>query len=143
MLSHFSYLYGHTYITNCFVCPNEKLLHFISPNLNRLIRTPVNIISTTDTFLYPESRTLIYRSNPALRTLGTCRVHCTFSSCAYCKQSDMFDFDHSVFRLVFDPYQILEFWPPIKQVSLPWLFASANAPLYLCINKECVHGIFV
>ena len=62
--SHFSHLYGHTYITNCFVCPNENLIHFISPKLNRLIRTPVNIIRTTDTFLYLESQTLIYQSNP-------------------------------------------------------------------------------
>ena len=54
----------------------------------------------------------------------------------------IFDFDHSVFRLVYDPYQILEFWPPIKQVSLPRLFASVIAPLYLCISKECVGGIF-
>ena len=141
MTSHFSHLYWHTNITNCFVCPNEKLIHFISPKLNRLIRTPVNIIRTTDTFLYLESQNS-HISNPALGTLGICRVHCIFSLCAYCKQSDLFDFDHSVFRLVFDPYQILEFWPLIKQFSLPWLFASATAPLYLCINKECVRGIF-
>ena len=54
----------------------------------------------------------------------------------------IFDFDHSVFRLVYNPYQILEFWPPIKQVSLPRLFASVIAPWYLCISKECVGGIF-
>ena len=66
--SHFSHLYGHTYVTNCFVSPNEKLIHFLSPKLKTAWcgHRSIIIIRTTDTFLYPELQTLIYRSNPAL-----------------------------------------------------------------------------
>lgn len=88
----------------------------------------------------PESQTLIYQTRFADTGYLPCALY-IFIVCllqAVC----IFDFDHSVFRLVYDPYQILEFWPPIKQVSLPRLFASVIAPLYLCISKECVGGIF-
>ena len=87
-----------------------------------------------------ESQTLIYQTRFADTGYLPCALY-IFIVCllqAVC----IFDFDHSVFRLVYDPYQILEFWPPIKQVSLPRLFASVIAPLYLCISKECVGGIF-
>ena len=88
----------------------------------------------------PESQTLIYQTRFADTGYLPCALY-IFIVCllqAVC----IFDFDHSVFRLVYDPYQTLEFWPPIKQVSLPRLFASVIAPLYLCISKECVGGIF-
>ena len=111
------------------------------------MRTPVNIISTTDTFLYLGSQTLIYRSNPAWQTLGFCRAHVIFLLCAYWKQSDLFDFDPSVFLSVFDPYQILAFWPPIKQVSLNFL-GFLLQQLLLCIsvsvkNVACVASVSV
>jgi len=44
----------------------------------------------------------------------------------------MFDFDHSVFLSVSDPYQILAFWPNIKQVSLNFLGFLLQS-LLLCI----------
>ena len=88
----------------------------------------------------PESQTLIYQT-PLCghRIPAVCTV---YFHCVLIASSLHFWLWSFSFRLVYDPYQILEFWPPIKQVSLPRLFASVIAPLYLCISKECVGGIF-